>query len=48
MNMQKKKKIPRVLNIVPGTIMGDAQALSGVGEELEESRYHVGPHEKQS
>lgn len=26
--------------------MGDAQALSGVGEELEESSYHVGPHEK--
>lgn len=40
--MNGQKSLPRVLNIVLGAIMGDAQALSGVEEKIEESKHNVG------
>lgn len=42
------EKITRILNIVFGAIMGDAQVLSGVKEEIEESKHHVGSLKRQT
>lgn len=39
--MDGQKTLSRVLNIILGAIMEDAQILSGLGEKTEESKYHL-------